>query len=108
MAPWNTDWTGIRNTDPNAKAFKGRAVTGAHAIWVERARIRNATVTDAYFLIAAPDSVGAIYRGKPRAIVECLWYGRKPPKTWMHLTLLGTYKEYSDYSGLVVSDFIAK
>ena len=72
MATWNTDWTGIKNTDRNGKAVKGRKVSGAHAIWVERATIRNATVTDAYFLVADPVSVGAISRGKPRVVVECL------------------------------------
>lgn len=108
MAPWNTDWTGIRKTDPHAQAVTGKKVTSAHVIWVERATIRNAMVSDAYFLVAEPRSVGAVSGGKQRVIVECLWYGRKPQKTWMHLTLLGKDEERRDYTGLVVSDFVAK
>jgi hypothetical protein len=44
------------------------------------------------------------YTGEWRLMVECLWFGRKPKTTWMHLAVLSTPKFENNYSGEVVSD----
>lgn len=103
--PWNTDWTGVPHTDAKAQVVLGKEVTNAHVVWVEQASIRNATVRNVHFLVANPESVGRLFRGRPSAEVQCLWYGRKAPTTWMHLILTGRYDEKRRYTGLVATDF---
>lgn len=103
--PWNTDWTEVPDTDPNAEVIFGRNVTNAHVVWVAQATIRGAVVANAHFLVADPQTVGQPFRGRPAVEVQCLWYGRKPPTTWMHLTLLGRYVEKRRYTGPIATDF---
>jgi hypothetical protein len=71
-------------------------------IYADEVAIRNAVVKDAYFEIANTVTVGDNFHGKPSVEVRCLWYGRKPSTTWMHLTLRGGWKVITDYSGKVV------
>lgn len=99
----NTDWSGIRYTDPKAHPVDycfpkhGRGV-----VHVSKGQIRSALIEDAYFELADVKRPLHVFGGKWRAVVCCLWYGRKPPTSWMHLTLLGKYEEAPNYRGKVV------
>ena len=102
--PWNTDWTGIRRTDPKAKPTYTK-VNNAHVVYIASGSIRMAPFENAHFLIAGPVLRWTQKQGKRRVEVQCLWHGRKPPKTWMHVAYDVEPVEKKDYSGEVVSDF---
>lgn len=102
--PYNTDWTGIPSNDELAEPTSRRSVSNATVIHVSRASIRDAVVEDAYFELSTEKGAYGSYAAKQRVEVKCLWYGRKPPTTWMHITLLGPHIEQNDYTGEVVWD----
>ncbi len=101
---WNTDWTGIPITDRKA-APRGAKVANAHVVFVASGSIRNARFVNAHFVVAGPGLRQRKKQGKPRIEVQCLWHGRKPSKTWMHIAYEGEVVEKTNYSGEVVSDF---
>lgn len=102
---YNTDWSGIPMTDASAEPVCLQAVSDAVVIHITRASIRDAIVENVTFELANLKNAYGSYAGKPRAEVRCLWYGRKPPTSWMHLTLLGPHTEERNYTGEVVWDF---
>ncbi len=105
LKKYNTDWTGIRLTDPKATVIEwGPATPGARCIYVPKATIRRAVVEGGVFQLDDIENPIRILRGKQRAVVRCLWYGRKPLVTWMHLTLLSKYEERKNYRGKVVTN----
>lgn len=103
--PFNTDWTGVPNRDELAEPVTHRVVSNATVIHVTHASIRNAEVQNVTFELASDGEAYGTYAGSPRAEVKCLWYGRRPSTTWMHITLLGPHTEERNYTGEVVWDF---
>lgn len=101
---FNTDWNDVPMTDGNAAPIAVRNVSVATVIHIAKASIRDAIIEDAHFELTDPLTAYGTYAGKQRAEVKCLWYGRKPPTSWMHITLLGPHTELRDYSGEVVAD----
>lgn len=99
-----TDWKGVPSEDGLAEPTARRSVSNATVIHVSRASIRASVVEDVYFELAPVKKPYGSYAGKPRAEVKCLWYGRKPLTTWMHITLLGPHTEHRDFTGEVVWD----
>lgn len=106
LKKYNTDWTGIRLTDPKATVIEwGPATPGARCIYVPKATIRLAVIEGGVFQL--DDKIEEpirMLRGKRCAVVRCLWYGRKPLVTWMHLTLLSGYEKRNNYRGDVVTN----
>jgi hypothetical protein len=100
----NTDWTGIPHTDRAASCITYREVRNVMVVEVTTAAIRGATVDGAFEVSDHPEPIVVHNDGLVRVEVKCLWYGRKPPTTWMHLTLQGKWKLVRSYSGPVVSD----
>ena len=106
LANINTDWDGILHTDKRAHPNATRNVRNVRAVRISNGSIRSAQVTDRVFeLAAAAVDPFKMYAGCRRVEVKCLWYGRKPPTTWMHLTIIGTCEVIPNYTGPVVSDF---
>ena len=101
---WNTDWSGVPVTDRKATP-RHTKVANAHVVYVASGSIRMATFKDAHFVVAGPVLRWTKKQGKSRVEVQCLWHGRKPPKTWMHVAYDVVPVEKRDYSGEVVSDF---
>lgn len=101
---WNTDWTGIRMTDRKATPHCSK-VANAHVVFVASGSIRNARFVNAHFVVAGLALRHTKKQGKPRIEVQCLWHGRKPSKTWMHIAYEAKPVEKTNYSGEVVSDF---
>lgn len=95
-----TDWTGVPGTAERAEIVEYRPPKpGSKFIYVDKATIRRAIVTKAYFELDDVDRPVRIYQGRKTAIVRCLWYGCKPPTTWMHLTLLGSHRLVEGHQG---------
>ena len=103
--PYDTDWSSVPDTDKNAVAIRlGKAPKGREIVRIQNGRIRCATVSG-YFVVAdvlKPDT----WRGKKRRLqVECLWYGKKPPTTWMHITINdAVVTRTANFDGKVVRD----
>lgn len=101
----NTQWdNSVPDTHRAAKPTAWRTVNDSVVIHVTKATIRSSHVEDAWFELHEPDKAFGAYAGKPRAEVKCLWFGRKPPSSWMHITLLGPHEEVRGYTGEVVAD----
>lgn len=99
-----TDWTGIAHTDVRAKPTSWTQVEGVLAVRVECARIRGAEVSGVFAVSDHPEPITVHGDGTPRAEVHCLWFGRKPPTSWMHLTLAGKWQLVRSYTGPVVEN----
>lgn len=99
----NIDWTGIRHTDRAAVPTLHRQVRNVLAIEVERATIRNATVSGVFELSHAREPF-SIRKGVQCAEVQCLWYARGLRKGWMHLKLVGKWTLVQKYTGPVVAN----
>lgn len=99
---YRNDWADVPHTNEHAMPVEFEDVQNMDVVHVDKITIREAVVENHCFEIANTSTVGDLYQGKPRVEVRCLWYGRKPITTWMHLTLLGTCKVFTGYTGTVV------
>ena len=98
-----TDWTGIPHTDPKATVIRRESVKmGTPVIKVSDARIRYATVSG-YFELAKGDTDSFnTFNKKRRAEVKCYWYGKRPTRCWMNITLTDNEKPQKNYKGKVI------
>ena len=101
MTP-NTDWTGIPHTCSSAQP-RYKTVSNAKVVKLSKAFIRGSEITNGVFLLEDGAEVRS-YAGRQRIAVQCLWFGRKPPTTWMNITLLCAPKFDSSYTGEVAWD----
>lgn len=101
----STDWSEIRFTDKNAAVIDTTpAPKSRRIVFIENGKIRSATVSGHFVVADVPDPVSS-YSQKTRIEVECLWYGRKPPSSWMHMTISqGSCIDVPNYSGAVVTN----
>ncbi len=99
----NTDWTNIPHTDKNATIKRHRRVVDVLAIRVFDASIRNATVSDVFELADVKAPVNSA-NGAITAEVKCCWNERKPPTSWMHLTLNHEWEVIKNFSGNVADN----
>ena len=100
----NTDWTGIAHTDRGALPTAYQKVRNVMAVKVHDASIRNATVCGVFEVNDPSKAITTQKDGTQCIEVKCLWYGRKPPKTWMHLKLTGRFELIQKHTGKVVSN----
>jgi hypothetical protein len=100
-----TDWTGTRHTDRNATVIEYKSVDkDAWVIKVSNARIRYATVSG-YFELAKGDTDSFnTFNKKRRAEVKSYWYGKRPTRCWMNITLADNEKPQKNYTGKVIVD----
>jgi len=92
----STNWEGVPNLCKDASVKEQTDVKNARVVYLAKASIRNATVSG-YFKVAE-DAEVKTYAGKRRIEVECLWFGCKPPTSWMNLAILSTPKFEDGYS----------
>ena len=100
----NTNWDGVRTLDKLAGEIKTRQVRNVRAVRVTQGSIRNAQVSGVFELATDAVDPFTTYAGRRRVEVKCLWYQRKPPFTWMHLTITGTCEILPNYTGPVVDN----
>jgi hypothetical protein len=99
---YSTDWTGVPMTATTATPRKLLPVRNARVVHLTKAFIRGSVVSGT-FKVAEGAEVKT-YAGKRRIEVECLWFGCKPPTTWMNITILCNPRFEENYSGDVVWD----
>jgi hypothetical protein len=97
-----TDWDNIPHQTPNARIVDYKDVKNARVIHLTKATIRNCEVSGTFLLAAGAEM--KTYAGRQRIEVQCLWFGRKPYTTWMHITVLGGVRHQDNYFGKVVWD----
>jgi len=71
------------------------------AVRISQGTIRSTPVSDVFELADESAEPKKLPSGKVKVEVKCLWYGRKPPTSWMHITVVGTAEVLENYSGLV-------
>ena len=98
MTP-NTDWTGLPHTCPTAEP-RYKTVSNAKVVTLSKAFIRGSEVSGTFVL--ADGAVVRTYAGRQRIEVQCLWFGRKPPSTWMNITLRSKPVFNDNFAGEVV------
>jgi len=98
----STEWTGIPTKSKTASVKDHAPVRNVRVVHLSKATIRNSQVSGV-FKVAEGAEVKT-YAGKRRIEVECLWFGRKPPTTWMNITILCTPRFDENYSGNVAWD----
>ena len=96
-------WEGAPDTNTKAEINELRKVKGKLAIEVTKAHIRTATVTG-IFELANVEMPFRIKKGELTIEVICLWHGKKPKTTWMHLTLGKKYELIPNHAGEVVAN----
>jgi hypothetical protein len=97
-----TDWHEIPPTCSNARIIEHQKVRHARVVHLSKAFIRRSEVSGTFLL--APGAEMKTYAGRQRIEVQCLWFGRKPPTTWMHITVLSSPKYQDNFTGEVVWD----
>jgi len=98
------DWTGIPHTDNKAEPTAWHDVAlGQLVIKVTNAEIRGASISG-YLLVAKTPTPRSTFNEDWRIEVECLWYGKKPKTSWMHLTVNNGFEFLNDYEGEVISN----
>jgi hypothetical protein len=96
----STDWKTIPHTHPKAVVIEQKPVARVDVVHLTDASIRSSTVSGVFLVDGSPEII--MWRGRPRIRVQCLWFGRKPRTTWMHIAC-GTHPRFeSDFSGEVV------
>lgn len=98
-------WDDVPHTNPHATAQKQRRVIDVMALCVEKASIRNATVSG-WFEVADVENPFTFEDGSLTVKVKCHWYGLRPKaeKDWMHLRITNKYQFMRRYSGEVVDN----
>lgn len=97
-----TDWDNIPHKTPNARIVEHKDIKNARVIHITEATIRNCEVSGTFLL--APGAEMKSYAGRQRIEVQCLWFGRKPHTTWMHITVLGSVRYENNFTGEVIWD----
>lgn len=100
----NTDWNGIQHTCMSAVPTSTRHVEDALALELSSASIRKAKVSGFFELAEVAVPISTYNDGLTRAEVNCLWFGRKPPTSWMHIKITGKWKLHQHYTGPVVEN----
>lgn len=101
---YNTNWDGVRVTDSSAAPVL-KHVEGARVVFIKEGSIRGAEFKNARFLLPDGQFKSSQYGTKQRVEVQCLWYGRKPPSSWMNVTCRTKPIEEKDFTGQVIFDF---
>ena len=86
MPDYSTNWDNTPDICKTAKVVNRITVRNARVVYLAKAFIRGSTV-GGHFKLAEGATVKT-YGGKRRIEVECLWFGCKPPSTWMNISIL--------------------
>lgn len=100
-----TAWEGVPMTDAAAIPKCVRAVSNVPAIKIQKGAIRNAQFENCIFELVSENDTPKMRWGMKRILVKCLWFGKKPPTTWMHVGIIGEFDIIQNYTGDVVEGF---
>lgn len=96
-------WNDVPHTDAKAAVKDYRKVVDVLAICVDKASVRDATVSG-WFEVADSPSPFVYERGSMTVEVKCRWFGLKPDKEWMHLQISNKYQLVRRFSGTVADN----
>jgi hypothetical protein len=99
----NTNFSEVKSLDPKAKPSLLMPMKEVFAVEIVKGTIRDAKVSGV-FKIAGVEKPFSVRGGRLRVCVECLWKGRKPRTTWMHITLGRVWKIHHSYDGEICVD----
>jgi hypothetical protein len=99
----NTNWDKIPHTNPKATVVRQRKVLDTLAIRVENAGLRMASLNDVFEVADNPQPFSLV-NGDLKVEVKCLWYDRKPPTSWAHITLGSKWELIRNFSGEVADN----
>jgi hypothetical protein len=99
----NTNFGEVRSLDRKAKPGEPILMKGVFAVEIINGTIRDPKVSSV-FKIAEVEKPFSVRSGRLRVCVECLWKGRKPRTTWMHITLGRVWKIHHSYDGKICVD----
>ena len=72
---YNTDWSSVPDTNPNAKPTAYRQVKHVLAVLVHEGFLRGSKFNDCYFEVADSKEPFDTFAGKTRVEVKALWFG---------------------------------
>jgi hypothetical protein len=98
-----SNWDSASHTNSKAEIIAHTKFNGKLAIEVKNAYIRKAKISG-IFQIAEVDNPFTVKNGVLRVEVECMWEGKKPKSSWMHLIIKNKYKILLNHKGSVVSN----
>ena len=99
----NTNWDGVKTTDTDAKPCGWQDFANKPLVHIKHGSIRKATFENQWFLLVEHGERFQNYDDKLKIIVQCLWKGRKPPDSWMHITVKeGEFEVFENHSQTAV------
>lgn len=101
------DWADVPRNHPSAALCEFRYVVDVAAIRIKNGHLRGSDF-DGVFELAAVTLPVNVIGGKLKAEVKVGWFGRRPLKTWAHITLREDWELLKNYSGLVTHNISAK
>ena len=98
-------WDDVRHTNPHATVQRHRKVLDVMALFVNKASIRNPTVSG-WFEVADAENPFTYEDGSLTVQVKCHWYALRTgkQKEWMHLRITNAYQFVRRFSGEVVDN----
>jgi hypothetical protein len=98
-------WDDVPHTNPHATVQRHRKVLDVMALCVNKASIRNATVSG-WCEVADAENPFTYEDGSLTVQVKCHWYGLRTgqQKEWMHLRITNAYQFVRRFSGEVVDN----
>ena len=102
MTP-NANWASVPHTNSKATVKAHRRVVDVLAISVEKASVREASVSG-WFEVADSPNPFTFNKGTLLVEVKCHRYGLKPDTEWMHLRISNKYQLTRRFSGNVVDN----
>ena len=101
------DWSKTPNTHDVATPVEWRDVVDVSAVRITNGPLRGSNFDGVFELANVPLPV-SLFQGKLRVEVKVGWFGRRPLKTWAHITLRENWELLKNYSGPVVHNIAIK
>lgn len=100
------DWADVPHKHQSAAPSESRYVVDVPAIRIKNGHLRGSDF-DGVFELADVTLPINVLGGKLKAEVKVGWFGRRPLKSWAHITLNGDWELLKNYSGKVVHNLKA-
>jgi hypothetical protein len=101
------DWANTPNTHDSAAPVEWRDVVDVSAVRITNGHLRGSNF-DGIFELANVQLPLNLLNGKLKVEVKVGWFGRRPLKSWAHITLREDWALLKNYSGLVVHNISEK
>jgi len=99
------DWSTTPHTDKHAQPVSERQVRDVMAVYVEKASIRESTVSGWFEVFDSPNPFRLV-DGHLVVEVKCFWYDKRPASggEWMHLKIKNKYQFVRNFDGKVIAN----